>query len=123
MAQATATNDTITIDAAGDIDRQWVNSAMPDDGLRIVSHRISGNRSRTFLTIPGNDNSPCYERINGHFQHVDGPTLAEWQRQQHAASMPVWYVERSEATAMTQLLDDARHSQEARELAAWAGGA
>ena len=77
-----ATIDTITIDAAGEIDANWTNSGMPDMGLRIVSYRISGNRYRTFLTVPDNDASPCYERINGNFQHVDGPTLAEWERAQ-----------------------------------------
>ena len=92
--------DTITIDTAGEIDAEWVNAGMPQDGLRIVSHRISGNRSRTFLTIPGDDDSPCYERINGNFQHVDGPTLADWQAQQEAAEA----------------------SREARELSAWASG-
>ena len=84
---AHATTDIITLDVAGEIDAAWTNSGMADDALRIVSYRISGNRSRTFLTIPDDDSAPCYERINGHFQHVDGPTLADWYAEQDAADL------------------------------------
>ena len=69
--------DTISIDVAGEIDAQWTNSGMPDNGLRIYGLRRNGNGSTTFLAVPGDDSAPCYQRVNGHFEHVAGPTLAE----------------------------------------------
>lgn len=101
--------DVISIDTAGEIDAAWINAGMPHDGLRIVGYRIAGNRSRTYLAIPGNDSAPCYEYFfhrqdTGEYApayyHVSGPTLAEWQ------------VQREYAEA----------SQEAAELYEWASG-
>ena len=109
MALDTTTLDTITIDAAGEIDAAWANAGMPDNGLRIVGHRISGNRSRSFLTAPGDDNAPCYEYRTHNpdtgeyapaYYHVSGPTLDEWQEQREATEA----------------------SREARELYEWASG-
>ena len=97
MALDTTTLDTITIDAAGEIDAAWANAGMPDNGLRIVGHRISGNRTVTLLTIPGNQDAPAYTLSNGRYIHVSGPTLADWQEQRQA-------------------------SQDTRELSAWASG-
>lgn len=73
--------DTISIDVAGELDAAWTNAGMPHDGLRIVGHRISGNRTVTMLTVPGDDTAPCYTLSNGRYLHVTGPTLAEWQAQ------------------------------------------
>ncbi len=82
MATATATQDFITIDKAGDIDAAWVNAGMPHDGLRIYGLRRSGNRTMTFLGVPGtNGHNPTYVLSNGRYLHVDGPTLADYQRQ------------------------------------------
>ena len=49
----------LSYDEAKAIDSRWVASGM-NGGLRIVRYRISGNRTRTFLTEPGNDEAPCY---------------------------------------------------------------
>ena len=102
MAQATATNDTITIDAAGQLDTDWFNNGMqPTVGLRIVNHYASGGRTVSILEVPGNDATPVYRRVNNHYVHVDGPTLAEWQQEREYAEA----------------------SREAAELRTWAGGA
>ena len=74
----------ISIDVAGELDRQWFNEGMPDDGLRIVGHRISGNRSRTFLTIPGRDDAPHYELVDSQYRHTAGPSLEAWLERQQA---------------------------------------
>ena len=53
--------DVITLDVAGDIDAAWVNSGMPDNGLRIYGLRGTGNRTHTFLGAPGlNGSAPTY---------------------------------------------------------------
>lgn len=73
---------TISIDKAGDLDAEWFDSGMqPNIGLRIVSHYASGNRSASYLEVPGDDNAPLYRRVNNHFEHVSGPTLDEWLMQ------------------------------------------
>ena len=93
--------DVITIDTAGEIDAEWVNAGMPEDGLRIYGLRRAGNRTMTFLGVPGtNGHNPTYVLSNGRYLHLSGPTLADWQRQQEAAEA----------------------SREARELCAWASG-
>lgn len=91
--------DTITLDVAGELDSQWVNSGMqPNVGLRIVRHYGSLGRDKFLLEVPGDDNAPCYMRVNGHYQHIDGPTLADWQRQQDEAEfMAQWQEARREA--------------------------
>jgi hypothetical protein len=77
--------DTITIDLAGEIDAQWTNSGMPDDGLRIYGLRRTGNKQHTFLGVPGtNGHNPTYVLSNGRYLHVTGPTLADWQQEQEA---------------------------------------
>jgi hypothetical protein len=98
---ATATNDTISIDAAGEIDAAWMNAGMPNDGLRIYGLRRTGNRSMTFLGVPGtNGHNPTYVLSNGRYLHLSGPTLEDWR-----------------------LLQEQREaSREAAELSAWAGG-
>lgn len=79
--------DKITIDIAGEIDAAWTNSGMPDDGLRIYGLRRTGNKSMTFLGVPGtNGHNPTYVLSNGRYLHLSGPTLADWQRQQEARS-------------------------------------
>ena len=79
---------TITQEQAYEIDRQWSDTGA---GLRCVSHRRSGNRAVTMLTVPSNNGAPCYEYrlhdpITGEyapaFYHVTGPTLAEWYAEQ-----------------------------------------
>jgi hypothetical protein len=93
--------DKISIDMAGELDAQWVNSGMPHDGLRIYGLRRSGNRTVTFLGAPGqNGSAPTYVLSEGRYLHLSGPTLEDWQRQQEAAEA----------------------SREARELSAWASG-
>lgn len=80
-----STVDTITIDAAGEIDAAWVNAGCPDDGLRIYGLRRSGNRTHTFLAVPGdNGTRPAYILSNGRYLHVTGPTLGEWYDMQDA---------------------------------------
>ena len=79
--------DTITIDQAGDIDAAWCNNGMSDNGLRITGHRVSGNRTVTLLTVPGNQDAPCYTLSNGRYIHVTGPTLADWYAEQDAADL------------------------------------
>ena len=94
---------------ASRIDTERMDSGMPDDGLRIVRYYISGNRSRSFLTAPGDDNAPCYEYLTHNpetgdhspaYYHRFGPTLADWQAQREATEA----------------------SREARELYEWASG-
>lgn len=93
--------DKITIDKAGELDAQWINNGMPADGLRIYGLRRTGNKSMTFLGVPGtNGHNPTYVLSNGRYLHLSGPTLADWQRQQ----------------------DQRIASQEARDLYAWASG-
>jgi len=74
----------ISIDVAGELDNQWFNDGMPGDGLRIVGHRISGNRSRTFLTIPGRDDAPHYELVDSQYRHTAGPSVEAWLERQQA---------------------------------------
>lgn len=73
---------TITIDAVGEIDMAFMNAADPTGMLRLVDHRVSGNRTVTLLEVPGDDSAPCYQAVNGHFQHVSGPTLEQWYAEQ-----------------------------------------
>ena len=83
--------DIITLDVAGELDAAWFNAGMqPNEGLRIVRHYGSLGRDKFLLEVPGDDNAPCYMRVNNHYQHIDGPTLADWQRQQaqRIASQP-----------------------------------
>lgn len=73
--------DTISIDTAGEIDAAWTNNGMPDNGLRIYGLRRSGNRTHTFLGVPGtNGHNPTYILSNGRYLHVSGPTLDDWQQ-------------------------------------------
>ena len=77
--------DTISITQAGEIDTEWFNNGMqPNKGLRVVNHYASGGRSVSILEVPGDDSTPVYRRVNGHFQHVAGPTLADWRNAQIA---------------------------------------
>ena len=97
--------DTITIDAAGEIDAAWCNAGYPDAGMRIVP-----GKTMTVLTIPNDESAPVY-RYRSHdpktgkfaqaWYHLAGPTLAEWQQEREYAEA----------------------SQEAAELRTWAGGA
>ena len=80
--------DTITIDVAGEIDAAWTNNGMPHDGLRIYGLRRSGNRTMTFLGVPGtNGHNPTYVLSNGKYLHVTGPTLSQWYDMQDAADL------------------------------------
>ena len=115
MATIDLRPDTITIDAAGqldtdtayEIDIEWINSGRPDDGLRMVQYYVGGKGYSEALCLPGNDNAPCYERrthnpdtgvFNVAYYHVAGPTLADWQRQQDEAEfMSQWQEARQEA--------------------------
>jgi hypothetical protein len=93
-------DDTITIDNAGDIDRQWTISGMPENGLRIYGLRRSGNRTITFLGSPGlNGSAPTYVLSNGKYLHLTGPTLAEWQAQQRNVQIALDNAARYEAQA------------------------
>ena len=99
--------DSISEEDAILIDIDWSDAGMQPDGLRIVGYRIAGNRSRTYLTVPGNDSAPCYvERTHNPdtgeyapaYYHQSGPTLAEWQRQQDEREfMAQWQEARREA--------------------------
>ncbi len=109
-------NDSISSTKAREMDIQWMKAGMPASGLRIVGYRIAGNRSRTFLTVPGNDSAPCYEYFfhrqdTGEYApayyHVSGPTLAEWK-------------ERLEQERLEQ--EQAEAAREAAELYEWASG-
>ena len=72
----------ISLTTAGELDMEWYDRGMQSNiGLRIVSHYASGNRTVTFLEVPGDDNAPLYRRVNNHFEHVSGPTLDEWLMQ------------------------------------------
>ena len=77
----------ITLDTAGELDMAFVNAANPTGMLRMVDHRVSGNRTVTLLEVPGDDSAPTYQRVNGHFQHIAGPTLDEWQAKRDAAEL------------------------------------
>lgn len=90
----------ISIDVAGELDNQWIKDGMPDDGLRIVGYRVSGNGTISYLEVPGRVDAPCYCYNNGYYRHIAGPTLAEWQEAQY---------ERQER-------------QDAADLYAWASG-
>lgn len=97
--------DSISVADAAQIDREWRENGMKADQPRAIGYRVAGNRTRTFLTIPGDDNAPCYELLtHGHdapaYYHVSGPTLDEWQEQREATEA----------------------SREARELYEWASG-
>ena len=94
--------DTITIDAAGEIDAAWNNAGMPHDGLRIYGLRRSGNKTMTFLGVPGtNGHNPTYVLSNGRYLHVTGPTLAQWQQTQDEAEfMAQWQEARQDAIDM-----------------------
>lgn len=106
-------NDSISSTKAREIDIEWMKAGMPDTMLRIVGYRIAGNRSRTYLTVPGDDAAPCYVARSHNpdtgeyapaYYHVSGPTLDEWQEQE-------------------RLERDARNEyREAAELYAWASG-
>ena len=89
MALDTTLNvDTITLDAAGELDAAWVNAGMPHDGLRIYGLRRTGNGTHTFLGAPGtNGHNPTYILSNGRYLHVSGPTLADWQAERDAADL------------------------------------
>jgi len=83
---ATAT-DTISIDTAGEIDANWFNNGMEPGGLRLVH-----TKRDTLLTVPSlNGSAPTYQYrshnpVTGEacsaYYHVNGPALADWQRQQ-----------------------------------------
>lgn len=97
----TTATDYITIDTAGEIDAAWMNAGMPADGLRIYGLRRSGNKTMTFLGVPGtNGHNPAYVLSNGRYLHVSGPTLAEWQQAEY----------------------ERQDSQDAADLYAWASG-
>lgn len=66
---------TITAEQAYTIDNEWMNAGQPSDGLRLVDYRISGNKRRTFLTVPGDDTAPLYERTSNGFVHISGPQI------------------------------------------------
>lgn len=82
-------NDSISSTKAREMDIQWMKAGMPTDGLRIVGYRTAGNRYNSLLTVPGNDNAPVYTLLTHDpetgkdamaYYHVEGPTLADWQR-------------------------------------------
>ena len=102
--------DTITIDKAYALDLEWENSNQPADKLRCVTYRKAGNGSVTMLTIPGDDSAPCYQAVNGHFQHIAGPTLATWQAQRDQAELEaVLQAEYRDAYETTRSLTDGLH--------------
>ena len=94
--------DIITLDVAGQLDTEWFNNGMqPNKGLRVVSHYASGNRSVSILEVPGDDSTPVYRRVNNHYEHVAGPTLADWQQAQDEAEfMAQWQEARQDAIDM-----------------------
>ena len=79
--------DTITYQAASDIDRAWCDARWPSDGLRIVVDWVGGQGNVTHLRVPGMNYSPLYQwreytetgEFAPAFYHVSGPTLADWQ--------------------------------------------
>ena len=77
--------DTITYQTASEIDTAWSDARWPSDGLRIVPLK-----NATLLTIPDNDDAPCYNwrshdpehgKYAPAYYHVSGPTLDEWLMQ------------------------------------------
>ena len=70
---------TISLEQAYEIDREWSNG--DGSGLRIVDHRIAGNRTVTLLTVPGDDSAPTYKRVASGFEHVSGPQIRMTARQ------------------------------------------
>jgi hypothetical protein len=108
--------DVISTTKAREIDDEWIEAGYPTSGLRIVGYRIARNRSRMYLTIPGDDAAPCYEFLTHNpetgdhspaYYHVSGPTLAEWK-------------ERLEQERLEQ--EQAEAAREAAELYEWASG-
>jgi hypothetical protein len=91
--------DVISIDAADEIDANWINSGMPADGLRIYGLRRS-TYTVSYLAVPGNDKAPCYIYGKSGYYHVSGPTLADYMAHQ----------------------EQRQAAQDARELSAWASG-
>ena len=79
---------TITAEHAYTIDLDWMNDGQPDDGLRIVTHRIAGNRTVTLLTVPGDDTAPTYKRVANGFEHVSGPEIRMAHKQYQAIYAP-----------------------------------
>ena len=72
---------TITAEQAYTLDMDWMNAGQPSDGLRIVTHRIAGNRTVTLLTVPGDDSAPCYKRVASGFEWVSGPQIRMTHKQ------------------------------------------
>lgn len=70
---------TISLEQAYEIDRQWSNG--DGSGLRLVDHRIAGNRKVTLLTVPGDDTAPTYQRVANSFEWVSGPQIRMTRRQ------------------------------------------
>ena len=79
---------TITAERGYTIDLEWMNAGQPDDGLRIVTHRIAGNRTVTLLTVPGDDSAPVYKRVANGFEHVSGPQIRMTAKQYQAIYAP-----------------------------------
>lgn len=77
---------TITAEQAYEIDREWSNG--DGSGLRLVDHRIAGNRKVTLLTVPGDDSAPCYKRVANGFEHVSGPEIRMTAKQYQAIYAP-----------------------------------
>lgn len=73
---------TISLEQAYEIDRQWSNG--DGSGLRLVDHRIAGNRTVTLLTVPGDDSAPTYKRVANGFEHVSGPQIRMTKKQYQA---------------------------------------
>lgn len=78
----------ITAEQAYTLDMDWMNDGQPNDGLRLVTHRISGGRTITLLTVPGDDTAPCYKRVANGFEHVSGPQIRMTKKQYQAIYAP-----------------------------------
>lgn len=83
--------DILTVDMVGELDSAWMNAGQPANGLRMVP-----GKTMTVLTIPNDESAPVY-RYRSHdpktgkfaqvWQHIAGPTLAEWQAKRDAAEL------------------------------------
>jgi hypothetical protein len=66
----------LTNQQATDIHNAAVAAGYPADALRINYYRIGGGGMTTLLSVPGDDNAPCYMRnMRGEWEHVSGPEI------------------------------------------------
>lgn len=68
--------NTLTNAQATEIHNAAVAANYPADALRINYYRVGGGGMNTLLSVPGDDNAPCYRRnMRGEWLHVSGPEI------------------------------------------------